>query len=74
MPLKPHPLAGSALAPTSPALIKAKEETKRAMSTVDDEAKSQYYGASLGFYKACLRGEFLVHIGYAALRSKLTSH
>lgn len=28
------------------------------MLTVDDETKSQYYGASLGFYKAYLKDTF----------------
>lgn len=59
LPLKAHPLAGSALALEGPAMQQAREQVRGAMRTVDDEAKSQYYGASLGFYKAALRGEFL---------------
>lgn len=59
LPLKPHPLANSALALEGPAMQQAREQVRGAMKTVDDEAKSQYYGASLGFYKAALRGEFL---------------
>lgn len=55
LPLAPHPLAASSLAIGSPALANARELVRRAMLTVDDETKSQHYGASLGFYKSFLR-------------------
>lgn len=58
LPIKQHPLAETTLAPTSPVIQQAKAAVSRAMLTVDDESKSQFYGASLGFYKSYLRETF----------------
>ncbi|GAA6020962.1 hypothetical protein JCM10207_003205 [Rhodosporidiobolus poonsookiae] len=59
LPLQPHPLSASSLAPSSPAVQAARAELRALMQTkVDTETKGQYYSASLGFYKAVLRDAF----------------
>ncbi|KAK4705975.1 hypothetical protein P7C70_g230, partial [Phenoliferia sp. Uapishka_3] len=55
LPLAPHPASNTTLAVNSPQLEKARAAVRAAMATVDDETKSQHYGASLGFYKSFLR-------------------
>lgn len=56
--LAPHPSASTTLALESPTLQQARGLVRQAMTTVDDETKSQHYGASLGFYKSYLRDCF----------------
>ncbi|GJN88914.1 hypothetical protein Rhopal_001885-T1 [Rhodotorula paludigena] len=60
LPLQPHPLAQTALAPglAGGAVERAREDLARAMPLVDDETKGQMYSASIGFYKGVLRDAF----------------
>lgn len=63
LPLQPHPLGSSALAPGSPAVEQARADLARAAAQVDDETKGQFYAASLGFYKGFLRDAFRGNAG-----------
>ncbi|KAI5478526.1 hypothetical protein MNV49_005055 [Pseudohyphozyma bogoriensis] len=58
LPLNPHPLSTTSLDKNSAELAEARRRVKAAMRSVDDESKSQYYSANLGFYKAFLRDTF----------------
>lgn len=58
LPIKVHPSASTSLSSTSPSLTEARQQTQKAMLTIDDELKSQYYGATLGFYKSFLKDAF----------------
>ncbi|GAA5929584.1 hypothetical protein JCM1841_004986 [Sporobolomyces salmonicolor] len=58
LPIQPHPLASTSLAPSSPDFLAARRELNAAMAQVDNESKGQYYSASLGFYKGFLRDAF----------------
>ncbi|GAA6043821.1 hypothetical protein JCM8097_002067 [Rhodosporidiobolus ruineniae] len=58
LPLTPHPSSNLISSPPSAALLAAKSEVRQLMQRVDDDAKGQFYSASLGFYKAVLRDAF----------------
>lgn len=49
--VSPHPASSTTLATESEMMQQARRDIALAMSTVDDETKSQFYAASLGFYK-----------------------
>ncbi|SGY45300.1 BQ5605_C001g00271 [Microbotryum silenes-dioicae] len=58
LPIQDHPLASTELKPDSAAFRTAKTQVAAAMRTIDDDLKSQFYGATLGFYKTYLKDSF----------------
>ncbi|GAA6013530.1 hypothetical protein JCM11491_006111 [Sporobolomyces phaffii] len=58
LPIKPHPLTATILAPTSATMQDCRQVLNKAMHAVGDDEKNQFYGATLGFYKAFLRDAF----------------
>ncbi|SCV74294.1 BQ2448_6726 [Microbotryum intermedium] len=58
LPIQAHPLSSTDLNPNSAAIRAAKNQVAEAMRTIDDDLKSQFYGATLGFYKTYLKDSF----------------
>lgn len=60
-----HPATATTLALGSAEMRVAREDCEVAMRGVEDETKSQFYGAALGFYKVrALFAHVLIHIQY----------
>ncbi|GAA5970892.1 hypothetical protein JCM3765_000846 [Sporobolomyces pararoseus] len=58
LPIQPHPLTTTILSPTSATMQDCKQVLNKAMQSVGDDEKNQFYGATLGFYKAFMKDAF----------------